>query len=160
MNYRLFAHGRRVTINSLMPIDPIAKHQAEFDKAIDFLKTDIAALRTGRANPTVVENIMVEAYGSAMQLVGVASISTPDARTIQIEPWDKTLTKAVEKAIIDSKLGFNPSVAGTVIRIVIPPMTEETRKNLVKVLGEKLENARKSIRAVRDEIRNEVVAVP
>jgi ribosome recycling factor len=141
-----------------MANDYISKRQGEFDQAVEFLKGDIAGLRTGRANPTMVENIIVEAYGSNMQLVGIASISTPDARTIQVEPWDKGLVKSVEKGIIDSKLGFNPSVAGTVIRINIPPMTEENRKALVKVLGEKLENARKSVRAVRDEARGEITS--
>jgi ribosome recycling factor len=106
----------------------------------------------------MVENIMVEAYETHMQLTAVASISTPDAHTIQIEPWDKSVAKAIEKAIIDSKLGFNPNVAGTVIRIIMPAMTEENRKNLVKVLGEKLENARKTVRAIRDEARAEIVA--
>lgn len=134
------------------------KRQAELDKAIEFLKQDITGLRTGRANPSMVENIMVEAYETRMQLTAVASVSTPDSRTIQIEPWDKSVTKAIEKAIIDSKLGFNPNVAGTVIRLIMPALTEENRKNLVKVLGDKLENARKTIRAVRDEARAEIIA--
>lgn len=141
-----------------MSTDFIAKHQSDFDKAVEFLRNDITGLRTGRANPSVVENIQIEAYGTHVQLVSVASISTPDSHTIQIEPWDKTQVKAVEKAIIDSKLGFMPNVAGTVIRLIMPPMTEENRKNLVKILGEKLENARKSVRAVRDEARTEIIA--
>jgi ribosome recycling factor len=138
--------------------DYLSKHQTELEKAIEFLKQDISGLRTGRANPSIVENIMVEAYETHMQLTAVASVSTPDSRTIQIEPWDKSVVKAVEKAIIDSKLGLMPNTAGTVIRIIMPPLTEENRKNMVKVLGDKLENARKTIRAVRDEARAEIVA--
>jgi ribosome recycling factor len=134
----------------------ISVHQADFDKAIEHFKQDIVSLRTGRANPAMVEGLMVEAYGTRMQLNGVASISTPDARTIQIEPWDTSVVKAVEKGIIESNLGFNPTVAGTVIRISMPPLTEENRRNLVRLLGEKAEEARKRIRSVRDEVRSDI----
>jgi len=134
----------------------ISNHQAEFEKAIEHLKQEIASLRTGRANPAMVENIMVDAYETKMQLSGVASISTPDSRTIQIEPWDASVVKSIEKGIIDSNLGFNPTVAGTVIRINMPPLTEENRRNLVKVLGDKVEDARKRIRGVRDEVRGDI----
>ena len=134
----------------------ISSHQAEFEKAIDYLKHEIQGLRTGRANPAMVEGISVEVYDSRMQLNGVASISVPDSRTIQIQPWDAGTVKAVEKAIIDSNLGFNPVVAGTVIRINMPPLTEENRRNLVKILGEKVEEARKRVRSVRDEVRQAI----
>jgi ribosome recycling factor len=136
--------------------DIISAHQAEFEKAVDYLKHEIQSLRTGRANPAMVEGIMVDAYDTKMALNGVASISTPDSRTIQIEPWDTSVVKAVERGIIDAGLGFNPTVAGTVIRINMPPLTEENRRNLVKILGDKVEEARKRVRGVRDDARQAI----
>ncbi len=139
-----------------MPIDTLAKVQPELQQIVDFLKTDIAALRTGRANPAIVENVMVEAYDTRTALSGLASITVPDARSILIDPWDKSILKNVEKAIIEAKLNLNPSVQGQQIRISFPAMTEEGRKTLVKTLGEKLEHARKSVRNVRDEAKAEI----
>jgi ribosome recycling factor len=139
-----------------MPIDTLATFQPKFQQIIDFLKTDVSSLRTGRANPAIVENVMVEAYDSRTNLAGLASISVPDARYILIDPWDKSILKNIEKAIIEAKLGLNPSIQGQQIRISVPAMTEENRKNLVKTLGEKLEHARKSVRNVRDEAKAEI----
>lgn len=136
-----------------MPADILSDHQSQFQQAVDFLKSDIAALRTGRANPAVVENVMVEAYETRTALSGLAAISIPDARSILIDPWDKSILKAIEKAILEAKLGLNPSVQGQQIRISLPALTEETRKNLVKTLGEKLEHARKTVRNVRDDAK-------
>ncbi len=136
----------------------IQSHQAEFEKVMEHLRHEVGGLRTGRASVSMVDGVHVEAYGSRMQLNAVASINVTDSKTIAIEPWDKSQVKAIEKAIIDSGLGFSPNVAGTTIRIILPPMTEENRRNLVKILGEKLEDARKSIRTVRDDIRTEVIA--
>lgn len=132
-------------------------HKSDLDKTIEFLKKDISALRTGRANPALVENVMVEAYGMMQPLKAVASISIPDALTIRIEPWDKSVVKDVEKAIVEAKTGLNPVVQGEVIRVPMPALTEETRKNLVKTLHEKLENARVSVRNVRDGVKQDVV---
>ncbi len=136
-----------------MPIDILSDIHPEFQNVVEFLKSDISALRTGRANPTVLEGVMVEAYDSFSPLPSVASITVPDSRSLVVEPWDKSILKAVEKAIIDAKLGLNPAVQGTQIRIPVPAPTEETRKALVKTLGEKLEHARKSVRNVRDEAK-------
>lgn len=139
-----------------MPQDYISTIHPKFQQVIEFLKSDIAVLRTGRANPGMIENVMVEAYDSRTPINGLASITVPDARSIVIEPWDKSLVKHIEKGIIEAKLGLNPTVQGTQIRVVIPAPTEETRKALVKTLGEKLEHARKSIRNVRDEAKVEI----
>jgi len=139
-----------------MPKDYLSTINPKFQQVIDFLKTDIAVLRTGRAHPGMIENVSVEAYETRTTLSGLASITVPDARSILIDPWDKSLIKNIEKAIIESKLGLNPSVQGQQIRIAIPSPTEETRKALVKTLGEKLEHARKSVRNVRDEAKGEI----
>lgn len=136
-----------------MPSDILADLQPEFQKAIDFLKTDIASLRTGRATPALVDSVVVEAYEARQPLQGLASISAPDARTLLIEPWDKSILKNIERAIQEAKLNVNPIVTGQQIRISLPALTEEGRKSLVKILGEKLEHARKSIRNVRDEAK-------
>ncbi len=139
-----------------MPIDTLAKFHPQFQQVVDFLKTDISALRTGRANPAIVENVMVEAYDSRTPLSGLASVTVPDARSILIDPWDKSILKNVEKAIIEAKLGLNPSIQGQQIRISLPALTEESRKALVKTLGDKLEHARKSVRNIRDEAKAEI----
>ncbi len=134
----------------------IDQNRAEFEHAIEFFKKDLTTLRTGRASAALVEDIRVEAYGQSMDLKSVASITTPDAKTIQIEPWDKGVVKDIEKALIEASLGMAPNVAGTVIRLILPPMTEETRRNLVKVLGQKLENARISIRNIRETVKTRI----
>jgi ribosome recycling factor len=139
-----------------MPQDYLSTIHPKFQQVIEFLKTDIAVLRTGRANPGMIENVMVEAYGGRTPINGLASITVPDARSLVIEPWDKSLVKDIERAIQEAKLGLNPAVQGQQIRIVIPAPTEETRKALVKTLGEKLEHARKSVRNVRDEAKVEI----
>ncbi|KPJ86171.1 hypothetical protein AMJ57_00160 [Parcubacteria bacterium SG8_24] len=140
-----------------MAEDFITPYRTEFEKVIEFLKAEMAQLRTGRANPALVEGIQVEAYGARTPLVGLASITTPDARTITIESWDKSVVKDIERAILEANIGLTPNVAGQVIRISLPPLTEEGRKDLLKVLGDKLEHARIGIRKVRDEIKSEIV---
>jgi ribosome recycling factor len=140
-----------------MPSDYIGAHQQDFQDAIDFLKMELASLRTGRATPALVENVQVEAYGARTPLIGLSSISAPDARTIAIDPWDKSILKNIETAINDAKLGLNPVVQGKLIRISLAPLTEESRRDLIKVMGEKLEGARISVRGVRDAIKQEVV---
>jgi len=142
-----------------MSSEIIQLYRPEFEGAIDHLKTELASLRTGRANPSLVENVQVEAYGSRTGLIGLASITTPDSRTIQIEPWDKSIVKSIEKALQEANLGFNPTTAGTVIRINLPQMTEEGRKNMIKLLGDKLEHTRIQVRQVREEARSEIKAV-
>lgn len=127
-----------------------------FDDVIEFLKNDITSLRTGRATPALVEDISVEAYGTHQQLKGVASITVLDAKTLAIEPWDKSLMQAVETGLRNSSLGINPVNDGKVIRLPLPTLTTERRTELIKVLHQKLEAARISLRKVREEVRNEI----
>lgn len=136
----------------------IEDHQPEFQSVIEHYQKEIQGLRTGRANAAVVENIRVETYGQSMELKAVCSITIPDAKTIQIEPWDKSTVKDIEKALVDASLGMQPTVAGTVIRLSMPPMTEETRKNMVKTLHQKDEHAKVSIRNVREKIKSLITA--
>ena len=128
----------------------------EFHKVIDHLEKELKSIRSGRANSAIVEDIRVEAYGQSMEMKGVASISVPDAKTIQIEPWDKTIVKDIEKALVAANLGMAPNVAGTVIRLNMPQMTEETRKDAVKVISQKGEHARVGIRSVRETLRSAI----
>ncbi len=129
----------------------------EFQKIIVYLEKDLQNMRGGRANSALVESVKVEAYNSNMELKSLASISIPDAKTIQIEPWDKTVVKEIEKALIAANLGMTPNVAGTVIRLNMPPMTEENRREAVKMVKEKGEQARIGIRGVREDIREKIL---
>src|SRR5690606_25043373 len=117
----------------------------------------LSSIRTGRANPAILDVIKVEAYGVMNPIVNVASVTVPDARTIVIEPWDKSVVKDIERAIIEANIGINPVVAGTVIRLPVPPLTEDSRKLLVKGMYEKLEHARIKVRAIRDDVRHQVI---
>ncbi len=124
----------------------------KFDKGIERFKQEISGLRTGRASTGLVENIEIESYGARMPISHVASVSTPDARTIAIQPWDKSNMGPIEKAIQAANIGLNPVNDGTLIRLSVPQMTEERRKELVKVLGQMAEQARIAVRNVREEI--------
>ncbi|MEK7211897.1 MAG: ribosome recycling factor [Patescibacteria group bacterium] len=135
----------------------VSEYKPEFIGAIDFYKSDINGLRTGRANAAIVENIMVEAYGGMMPVKGLASIAIPEARIVVIEPWDKSIIKDIEKAIRLAGTGLNPSNEGNILRLTLPQMTEENRKELIKVLGQKTENARIQVRKVREEIKEMVI---
>ena len=119
------------------------------DKTIETLKADFGSLRAGRAHVSLLDGIMVEAYGSMTPIAQVGSISTPDARTLSVSVWDRGLTKAVEKAIMEADLGLNPSSDGQLIRIPVPPLSEERRKEVIKVAGEYAENAKVAIRNIR-----------
>lgn len=134
----------------------IEEYKPEFQAVVDHFQKDLSGLRTGRASATVVESIRVKAYGQDMDLKSMANISTPDAKTIQIEPWDKSVVKDIEKALVDASLGMQPNVAGTVIRLIMPPMTEENRKNMNKVLHQKAEQAKISMRNVRDKVKTAI----
>lgn len=136
-----------------MPIDLLSAINPELQSVVEFLKQDISSLRTGRANAGMIENVSVEAYDSRSPLSSLASITVPDARSLLVDPWDKSILKNVEKGILEANLGLNPAIQGQQIRISIPAPTEETRKGLVKMLGEKLEHARKSVRNVREEAK-------
>ncbi|MFH0873559.1 MAG: ribosome recycling factor [Candidatus Komeilibacteria bacterium] len=130
----------------------------EFQATLDHFKSDISALRTGRVSPSVVDDIMVEAYGSSMPLVQLATISAPEPRLIMIQPWDKAVTKNIEQAIQKSELNLQPIVDRDTIRLNFPALTEEKRKELVKLLGQKAEAARVSMRQRREKIREHVIA--
>ncbi len=123
--------------------------QTRMGKSIDSLKHDLTRLRTGRASTALVDNIKVSYYGSDMPLTQVASVSLADARTIIITPWEKPMVAVIEKALMASDLGITPTTAGTVIRLNLPPLTEERRRELAKMVGHEGENAKIAIRNVR-----------
>lgn len=129
-----------------------------FDKTIDFLINDIASLRTGRVSPSLVENVMIDSYGVKTELLQLAAISTPEPQTIAIKPWDRNILKDIERALAASDLSVNPIVDSDVVRLNFPPLTEETRKDLVKKLHKKLEENRISLRAQREKVKDEVLA--
>jgi ribosome recycling factor len=127
------------------------------DKAIEHLEEDLRSLRSGRAQTSLVENLVVEQYGQQMPLKTVANINTPDAHTIAISPWDKNMVAPIEKMIRETQsLGLNPMSDGNVVRLNVPPMTEERRREIVKDLGQKVEQANISLRNIRHDILNEV----
>lgn len=117
--------------------------------AIEFLDEVLAHIRAGKANPRILDGIRVDYYGSLAPLSNVANISVPDARTIVITPWEKSMFKVIEKAILDSELGITPENNGEIIRLSIPPLTEERRKALVKQSKQEAENAKVSVRNAR-----------
>ena len=129
--------------------ETIADGQDRMVKAIEALKRDLATVRTGRANPALVDNVRVDYYGTPTPLKQLASVTVPEARLLTIQPWDKGSLPAIEKAIQKSDLGLNPSSDGNVIRLAIPPLTEERRKELVKVVHKKIEEGRVEIRNIR-----------
>ncbi len=136
----------------------LQQFKTDFTQVIEFLKTDIAQLRTGRASTALVEDIQVEAYGSHQPVKAVGTIVVADAKTVTVEPWDKGMLAALEKGIRDSGIGVNPVNDGRLIRITLPDLTSERRQELVKVLHQKLEGARISLRKVREEVREKIVA--
>lgn len=121
----------------------------KMELAVDYLEEALAHIRAGKANPKILDGIKVDYYGSASPISNVANISVPDARTITITPWEKSMFKEIEKAIINSELGITPENNGEVIRISIPPLTEERRKALVKQSKGEAENAKISVRNAR-----------
>lgn len=129
----------------------------EADKALATLGTELQTLRIGRANPLMVEGIMVEAYGAKTPLKQMASITVPEARTLIIQPWDKTVIKEIEKAIVVANIGINPVNEGQQLRLVVPALTEESRRELTKSVGEKMEKSRIVIRQLRDKAREDIV---
>ena len=133
-----------------------AQTEAKFKKAIEALRHDVASVRTGRAAPSLVEQLEVEAYGIPTPLIQLAAISAPEPRMIVIQPWDKSLIKAIEKAIQSSDLGLAPNNDGHLIRLNIPALNEERRKELVKVLHRKVEEGRVEIRTLRRHVHDEM----
>ncbi|ROS77130.1 ribosome recycling factor [Cellulomonas sp. PhB143] len=129
--------------------ETLLEAEEKMDKAIEVAKEDFATIRTGRANPAMFSKITVEYYGAPTPLQQLASFSTPEARTMVVSPFDKTAMAAIEKAIRDSDLGVSPSNDGNIIRVVLPVLTEERRREYVKLARSKAEEARVSVRNVR-----------
>lgn len=130
--------------------------EVDFDNAIAHYNSELGKLRTGRANASLVEDLRVDYYGNKSPLKQIASISTPEPRQIVIQPWDRGAIVAIESAIRESDLGINPINDGVLVRLMIPSLTEERRKDLVKALNNKAEECRISIRNIREEIWKEI----
>ncbi|GHF30218.1 ribosome-recycling factor [Amycolatopsis deserti] len=130
--------------------------EEKMEKAVSFAKEDLSSVRTGRANPGMFARIMVEAYGSTMPLNQVAGVNIPEARMVIVKPYDQGQLGAIEKAIRESDLGVNPSNDGQIIRITIPQLTEERRKEMVKMVKSKGEDAKVHIRGVRRKAKEEL----
>ncbi|TKB44131.1 ribosome recycling factor [Thalassotalea mangrovi] len=130
--------------------------KSRMGKSVEALKTNLNKIRTGRAHASLLDNISVEYYGMDTPLNQVGNISTPDARTIAITVFDKAMIGAVEKAIMASDLGLNPSSQGTLIRIPLPPLTEERRRDLVKVVGGEIESGKIAIRNIRRDANSDI----
>ncbi len=136
--------------------DTLLSAEEKMDKAIEVAKEDFATIRTGRANPSMFSKILVDYYGSPTPLQQLASFATPEARTILVSPFDMSSMKAIEKAIRDSDLGVNPTDDGKIIRVVLPQLTEERRREYVKLARHKAEEARVSVRNVRRHAKDEL----
>jgi ribosome recycling factor len=130
--------------------------QERMQKAIDHLENELRILRAGRANPAMLSGVMVDYYGTMTPLNQVSSIGSPDARSIVVQPWEKKMIEPIEKAIMAANLGFNPQNNGESIRIIVPPLTEERRRDLVKQVKHEGENARVSIRNARRDALEEI----
>lgn len=136
--------------------DIIQKAEEKMKKTISVLKSDLSTMRAGRANPTMLDRIHIDYYGSQCPLNQVANISAPEPRVLVISPWERNLIKEIEKAILVSDLGINPSNDGSVIRLVVPELTEETRKNLVKTVKKTGEEAKVALRSIRREANDKI----
>ena len=136
--------------------DVLKKVKPEMEKALSFFQSELAKIRTGHANPSLVEDVQVNVFGQQMPLKQLAGISCPERRQILIEPWDKSYVEPIEKALHQSSLGTSPVVEGQAIRVHLPQLTQEYREQLAKLLGEKAEETRKAIRNRREDAWEEV----
>ncbi len=125
-------------------------------KSIESLKLELSRIRTGRAHPSLLDHIVVDFYGSEVPIGQAANVSNSDSRTLSIQPWDKSMVAIIEKAIIKSDLGITPTSAGEVIRISLPPLTEERRKDLVKIVKNEGENTKVAIRNIRRDANSSI----
>lgn len=130
--------------------------EKRMQRAIEALTKELSRMRTGRAHPSLLEHVSVDYYGSATPLSQTANVSVEDSRTLSVTPWDKSTIPAIEKAIMSADLGLNPVTAGAVIRVPLPPLTEERRKELVKLVKHEAELARVSVRNIRRDANSEV----
>ena len=138
------------------PEDILKDASRRMDMAIEFLKRELQSVRTGRANPAIVENLTAEYYGVPTPLNQMATISAPDAQLITIQPYDRTALQAIERAIQQSPTGLNPSNDGSIIRVPIPPLSQERRQELVKSLGRKIEDGKVAVRNVRRDAQDKL----
>lgn len=125
-------------------------------KSLEALRHELAKIRTGRAHPSLLEHVHVEYYGSEVPISQAASVAVEDARTLSVTPWDKSMVSVIEKAILTSDLGLNPNTAGQVIRIPLPPLTEERRRELGRVVHHEGENAKIAIRNIRRDANHQI----
>ena len=139
-----------------MPKQIIKQGEEKMIKTIESLQKEFSTIRTGKANPSILNNVQVEYWGMMTPLIQVGTISVPDAQTIMIKPYDKSVLKNLEKAILTADLGFNPINDGDVIRIPIPPLTEEVRKNLSKDVKKIAENNKVAIRNIRRDVLEQI----
>ena len=138
-------------------IEDIKKDARErMGKSIESLKQSLSKVRTGRAHPSLLDHLTVDYYGSEVPISQVANISVEDARTLMVTPWEKQMVQVIEKAIMKSDLGLNPATAGTVMRIPMPPLTEESRRNLVKIVRQDGEGAKVAVRNIRRDANSDL----
>jgi len=138
-------------------IDDIKKDaRSRMSKSIEAFQAELSKIRTGRAHPSLLNHITVDFYGSEVPIGQAANITVEDARTLAVTPWDKSMVSVIEKAILTSDLGLNPSTAGTVIRVPMPPLNEQRRKELVKVVRELAENGRIAVRNIRRDANSDL----
>lgn len=130
----------------------ISAHKENFEKAMEHFHHELSSVRTGRANPALLSTVMVDSYGTKVPIQQVANITVSDAKTLTISPWDKGQLQEIEKGILAANLGFTPGNDGNVIRINLPPLTEDRRKEMVKLVGQIAEHAKIGIRQVREDI--------
>ena len=133
----------------LTPENVLADVERRMNRSMEALERELATLRTGRATPSLVENLSVDYYGSPTPLKQIASISAPDARAIMIQPWDRQALRDIERSLMQSEMGFNPSNDGNIITVPIPPLNQERRQELVRLLKRKIEEGKVSVRNVR-----------
>jgi len=137
-------------------IDEILKDaEQRMLKSIESMRGEMAKIRTGRASPTLINHLSVDYYGTATPIAQVANISVQDARTLAVQPWEKAMVPVVERAILEANLGLNPMTAGDLIRIPLPPLTEERRREMVKIAASEGENGKIAIRNIRREANSE-----
>ncbi len=130
--------------------------ETRMGKSVASLKNDLTKLRTGRAHTSLLDHITVEYYGSEVPLSQVANVSVLDSRTLSVSPWEKPMVQAIEKAIMNSDMGLNPATTGELIRIPLPPLTEERRKDMIKVVRSEGEGAKVAIRNIRRDVLSDV----
>jgi ribosome recycling factor len=134
--------------------DTLAELEKDTAKAHEALRRELTKIRTGRAHPSILESVRVEIYGSSMPISQCASVNVPEARLLTVKPWDKTQLKAIEKAIVTSPLGLNPQSDGEILRIPMPPLSEERRRELIKLVKKQGEDTKVAIRKARHEAKD------